>query len=297
MIRELLLDGPHGELPVRAYLPAGAEASDGGARAPRPTAAPALVWAHGGAFAVGDLDMPEADWLARQLAGRGIAVVSVDYRLAPLDGQARWGGAVRPGVHFPVALEELAFVHAWARERAEELGADPARVAIGGASAGANLAAGATLRLLADRAAPWRVLLAYPTLHAVQPPVGEELRRALAAAGRTEEFAPAAVRSFYENYLGPAGPAEDAPLEAVPGTGTASQLADFPPSSIAVAEIDELRVSAEAFAATLREAGVDVDLAVEPGATHGYLNRSDEEPGAASTVERFASRLLGRSAG
>ena len=64
------LDGPHGPLRVRLYRPASA-------------AGVGLVWAHGGGFAAGDLDMPEADGVARGLAERGITVVSVDYRLAP----------------------------------------------------------------------------------------------------------------------------------------------------------------------------------------------------------------------
>ena len=74
----LTIPGPHGDIPLRVY-PATATATGTGA-APLP----ALVWAHGGGFAWGDLDMPEAHWVSQQLAARGITVVSVDYRLAPV---------------------------------------------------------------------------------------------------------------------------------------------------------------------------------------------------------------------
>lgn len=293
-MREQVLAGPHGDLTVRVYGVDMPTTPLAGESAPRP----ALVWAHGGAFAAGDLDMPEADWVGHELAGRGVVVISVDYRRAPMNGQERWGGAVRAGVHYPIPHDELEFAWAWVREHAATLGVDPDRVAIGGASAGANLAAGATVAMLHDgarRAAvgalPWQVLLAYPTLHAIQPPVPADLAQALAEAGLSEQFAPDVVRGFYENYLGAAGPAERAPLKAVPGTAGPGQLAGFPPTVIDAAELDELRVSAAAFSHTLGRARADVVLTTESGATHGYLNRPDEEPAAARTIARFAQRL------
>ena len=83
----------NGSLRVRIYEPVGVVSAG-------------LVWAHGGGFAAGDLDMPEADWVARQIAARGIAVVSVDYSLAPSAGVV--------GVHFPVAADEVASAFRWA---------------------------------------------------------------------------------------------------------------------------------------------------------------------------------------
>ena len=68
-IEDLTIEGPHGAIPVRTYLPS--------------SATQGLVWVHGGAFAFGDIDQPESDWVARELAARGIAIVTVDYRLAP----------------------------------------------------------------------------------------------------------------------------------------------------------------------------------------------------------------------
>src|SRR6478609_6829566 len=132
-----------------------------------------LVWVHGGGFAGGDLDMPEADAVARALATRGTTVLSVDYRLAPLP--AEWatamGVAPRPGVTYPDASDDIISAWTWAVENAARLRIDASRLAIGGASAGANLATGATLRLIERRVAdlPALVVLAYPTLLAVQP--------------------------------------------------------------------------------------------------------------------------------
>ena len=137
-----------------------------------------LVWAHGGGFAGGDLDMPEADGVARALAARGVTVVSVDYSLAPLPQALadQFGLIAKDGVHYPAASDDIVAAFRWAVE--SEL--CPGPWALGGASAGANLATGATLRLLADVGLnPALVVLAYPTLLAVQPePDAASARRA-----------------------------------------------------------------------------------------------------------------------
>ncbi|MFE6253771.1 alpha/beta hydrolase [Agromyces sp. NPDC057865] len=269
------------------------------AAALRPT--PGLVWAHGGGFVAGDLDMPEADWVARALAAHGITVVSIDYRLVG-DGSGR----------YPAGSDDVLAAWTWTLDHADELGLDPERVAIGGASAGANLVTGAVLRLLGSdrwsssgvardanrdpaprldtaasrptrRPLPAGVVLAYPTLHAVQPAPDAALRALLDANPAADRFFPAAVRDMYEAYLG--GPVDDAPITAVPGSAAASDLAGFPPVLMVNDEADELRVSGEAFAATLVEAGVPVDVVVEPGTEHGHLNRPDE-PAASASIER-----------
>ena len=249
------------------------------AAAPRPT--PGLVWAHGGGFVAGDLDMPEADWLARTFAARGVTVVSIDYRLAG-DSDGR----------YPAGSDDVLAAWSWTLDQAEELGIDPARVAIGGGSAGGNLVAGAVLRLLGRAPAatgptlPAGVFLAYPTLLAVQPAPGPELRAALDANPVADRFGPDAVRGMYEQYLG--GPVDDAPLTAAPGLAEPSDVVGFPPTIVVNGDVDELRVSGELFAATLAAAGVPVELAFEPGTEHGHLNRPDE-PAASATVDRVAA--------
>ena len=251
--------------------------ADAAAARPRP----GLVWAHGGAFVVGDLDMPEADSVARAFAARGITVVSIGYQLVS-DGTG----------HYPAGSDDVIAAWSWTIGQCEALGIDPARLAIGGASAGANLAAGAVLRLLGREPSetgprlPAGIFLAYPTLLAAQPAPGPELRAALDANPAADRFGPDAVRYMYERYLG--GPVEDAPLPAVPGLAEPSDVVGFPPTIIVNGDVDELRVSGELFAATLAAAAVPVELALEPGTQHGHLNRPDE-PAASATVDRVAA--------
>lgn len=264
-ISDRTLHGPHGPLPIRVYAPA-------------TPAGPGLVWLHGGGFAGGDLDMPEADWVSRSLADRGIAVVSVDYTLAS-DG----------GSHYPIPSEEAAFAFRWAVAS----GIAPGPWSLGGASAGGNLATGATLRLLhGEGPVPALAVLAYPTLHAVQQAPDAALRAALDADADADHFGTDVVRAMYENYLG--GPVDDAELYAVPGRAAASELAGFPATIMITSEVDELRVSGEEFAHALGTAGVDVEYATEAGTRHGHLNRPDEAAASAS-LERVARRILSLS--
>ncbi|MBL0886426.1 alpha/beta hydrolase fold domain-containing protein [Myceligenerans indicum] len=284
-IADRTLDGPHGDLRVRVYAPpAGAVAG--------------LVWAHGGAFMHGDLDMPEADWVARSLAGSGVVVASVDYRLAPpLDYRtagARPGGA---GVRFPVPSEEVAFAFAWAAGPdgpAPELTAG--RWWLGGASAGGDLAAGASLRLRDGAVPPGArggavvplprgVVLAYPVTHQALPAFRPELAAKVAALPEEKNFPAAAVRAMNGNYLGHDGPA-GSPY-AFPG---GQDLRGLPPTFIVNSDHDALRAGGEAYASELAAAGVDVAVVREDGTTHGHLNRPDE-PGAARSIARIAAWL------
>lgn len=250
----------------------------------------ALVWAHGGAFVAGDIDMPEADAVARTLAETGTTVISVDYRLAPLP--SAWaesmGVAPRGGQHYPAASDDVLSAWAWALDHAARLGIDASRLALGGASAGANLATGATLRLIAHGVAlPALVVLAYPTLLAVQPAPDAALRAALDADPQADVFGPAAVRTMYEAYLG--GPLDGAPLFAIPGLATPADLVEFPATLMINGDTDELRVSGEHFAATLAAAGRPVEVVVEPGTRHGHLNTPG--PAASASLDLISRRL------
>lgn len=260
-----------------------------------------LVWAHGGAFAFGDIDMPEADWVAAQLAARGTTVVSVDYRLSPLPA---WEGSDahdvpasrddrRSRLPYPAACDDVLDAWSWTLANADRLRIDGGRLAIGGASAGGNLAAGATLRLIERHAAlPALVLLAYPTLHAVQPAPGDSLRGALEADPDRGRFRADAILAMYEAYLG--GSVDDAPLGAVPGLAGPDDLALFPPTLMVNGDVDELRASGEGFAAALQAAGREVDVSIEAGTDHGHLDRP-HEAAASLTLDRFAARLAALS--
>lgn len=246
----------------------------------------AVLWAHGGGFMHGDLDMPEADAVSRALAERGAVVASVDYRRV-VDGADR----------FPAGSDDILTAWRWLVSQATELGADPTRLFVGGASAGANLITGAVLRLLGHEPAttsaplPTGVFLAYPTLLAVQPAPDAALRAALDANPAADHFPGAVVRDMYENYLG--RDPEGAPISAVPGLATATQLEGFPQTIMINDDTDELRVSGEAFTATLADAGVPVDMSIEPGTTHGHLNRP-EDPGFEESIQRVAEWMAAR---
>ena len=245
-VRDDAAPGPHGPVPVRIYAPI-----SGG------TGLPCLVWLHGGAFRMGDLDMPEADWTAREICERaGAVVVSVDYRLCV------------GGVTYPVPQEDTVAAIRWVRDSAASLGVDPDRISVGGASAGGNLAAGATLRVRDDDGwCPANLLLAYTTLHAVVPPPSPSLAPLLADVPLLLRFLPDVRRGITENYLG--GPASGADGYAMPANAVLEGLC---PVLLLNSEYDDLRASAEAFAGQLAVAGVDVRQVLARGMLHGFLN-------------------------
>jgi acetyl esterase/lipase len=252
-VRDDTAPGPHGPVPVRVYTPLG-----GG------TDLPCLVWLHGGAFRMGDLDMPEADWTAREICERaGAVVVSVDYRLCV------------GGVTYPVPHDDAVAAVRWVLDGAASLGVDRGRISLGGASAGGNLATGAALRLRdEDGWVPAALLLAYTTLHAVVPPPSPSLAPLLDDIPRLLRFLPEDRRSITENYLG--GPASTADGYAMPANAVLEGLC---PVLLLNSEYDDLRASAEAFAGQLAVAGVDVRQVLVPGMLHGFLNlRPEVEP-------------------
>ncbi|HLM04532.1 MAG TPA: alpha/beta hydrolase [Blastococcus sp.] len=238
--------GPHGPVPVRIYTPTG-----GGADLP------CFVWLHGGAFRMGDLDMPEADWTARQVCDRaGAVVVSVDYQLCV------------GGVRYPVPHDDVVAALRWVRDNAVSLGVDADRISLGGGSAGGNLATGAALKLRdEDGWVPAALLLAYTTFHAVVPPAGPSLAPLLEEVPRVLRFLPEVRRGITENYLG--GPASRADGYAMPGNAVLEGLC---PVLLLNAEYDDLRASAEVFAGQLAVAGVDVRQVLARGMLHGFLN-------------------------
>jgi acetyl esterase len=237
--------GPHGPVPVRVYLPD----HDGNA--------PCLLWMHGGAFIGGGLDMPEADWVARELAVRaGMVVVSVDYRLCV------------DSVSYPVPHDDVVAAARWVRQNASSLGVDAHRISVGGASAGANLAAGAALRLRdTDSWQPVELVLVYPVAHAVLPSPSASLSALMSEVPQALRFPPSVIRDFNMNYLG--GPVSRADGYAFPALAALDGLC---PVLVLNAEYDDLRASGEAFSAALALAGVDVLQVQVKTMLHGFLN-------------------------
>ena len=262
-------------VPVREYAPA-----------PESTWA-TLVWAHGGSFVRGTLDWPEADWVSRRFAERGIHVYSVDYALA---GE---------GVRAPVPANDVAAVLGWAGRHAE------GPLLIGGASAGAHLATLAALeRADAEAAGDGRaadaLILEYPTLHRVQreDPVLSDETAALPEARR---FGTERISAMYAELLGGASESEIAAQGLIAGELPGARLALLPPTVIVNADADDLRASGEEFAEQLRAAGVPVEASVQPGTVHGYMNRPEESPtalaDATDTIGRFVSGVRAVLAG
>ncbi len=258
--RDATVPGPHGDVPVRIYEPS------------RPSSV-GLVWLHGGAFCMGDLDLPEADWVGTCLAQAGITTVSVDYRLAV------------DGVHFPVPSDDVLAAWTWACSD-QRLGLPSDAWHIGGASAGGNLAASVSLQARDGHGPmPRSSVLVYPILHDELPPASAELEAKVALLPPDARFSAEDSRRLNMNYVG-----DVALLQhpyAFPAHG---RLEGMPPTLIVNADHDGLRSSGEAYAAALARAGVDVAVVREVDVRHGHLNDA-ASPGARRTVERMIGWL------
>jgi len=239
MVRDLTADGPLGPIPLRVYRPAGIPAS---------TPLAVLVFFHGGGWVIGDLETH--DVLCRQLtAGSGVSVVSVDYRLAPEH-------------KFPAAVDDAWAATRWVVAHAGELAADASRLAVGGDSAGGNLAAVVAL-LARDKGAP--AIAVQVLIYPVTDLVGETRSYRDFAEGYllTRE----GMRWFIAHYL--TAEAEAADWRASPLR--AQSLAGLPPALIVTAGFDPLRDEGEAYAERLRDAGVRVDSVCYGGMIHGFV--------------------------
>ncbi|TDO12026.1 acetyl esterase [Mycobacterium sp. BK086] len=240
-----------------------------GVRVYRPSASaplPILVYAHGGGFVFCDLD--SHDGLCRSLANLVPAiVVSVDYRLAP---EHRW----------PTAAEDVLAVSRWAAAHAPELGGDAGRIAVGGDSAGGNLAAVTTL-MARDRGGPTIAaqLLMYPVIDADFDT--ESYQR----FGRGFYNPRLALQWYWDQYVPDVGDRRDpyaAPLHG--------NLSGLPPAVVVIAGHDPLRDEGIAYADALTAAGVSTTRCVFDGGIHGFMTMPMLD--IAHTARRDASRSL-----
>ncbi|WP_433824774.1 alpha/beta hydrolase fold domain-containing protein [Actinoplanes sp. CA-015351] len=211
-----------------------------------------LVWVHGGAFVSGSLDMAEAHFTALALAARGFSVLSLDYRKA------------LHGVRYPAGSDDVLTGWTWAVANAGLLGVPAGRLHLGGASAGANLAAGVAKRLR-DGAGerPASLQLIYPILHAELPPWEADELRKIRDDRAAVYFSPEWVAAMSRHYC-----ADPGDPYAFPAAG---DLTGLPRTLIVNCETDTLRSSGEAFAEMLRAAGADVTVHRESAAVHGCL--------------------------
>ena len=262
-IANLWAPGPHGPIPLRVYWPKDSVAELG------------LVWLHGGAFIFGTLDMPEADQTSRELAKRARAVVvSVDYRLAI------------NGMHHPIPQDDVVAAWNWAVSASGLLPKGRPWM-LGGGSAGGNLAIAATIRLRdGEGPLPARVLPIYPVAHSPLP-WSDELDADMSVIPLFVRIPPEIGQLINLQYLGDSDPLAPA---AFPGTGVAD-LSGQPPMLIITCEFDDLRDSGIRYAEQLREAGVEVEYAMEPGVLHGHLNVIGH-PSTSHTLDLMAAFML-----
>ncbi len=213
------------------------------------TGSPLLVYLHGGGWVTGGLN--SHDTACRFLADRGrLRVLAVDYRLAPEDP-------------FPAAVHDASAALRFARTRAATLGADPGSIAMGGDSAGANLAAvTAHLAIHAGEPGPARLLLFYPPTDAVN----RTTSRDLFADGFL--LTEADIVWFRDHYL----PSADQHRDPRASILLADELTGMPPTHLVTAGFDPIRDEGELFARRLAEAGVPVVVRREPDLVHGFVN-------------------------
>lgn len=256
-VEDRVVPGPGGVgIPVRIYRPA-----DGGRL-------PVLVYFHGGGWVIGSLDTHDGS--CRMLANRsGCAIVSVDYRLAPEH-------------RFPAAADDCLAATRWVAANAAAIGCDPARIAVGGDSAGGNLAAVVALRTR-DEGGPALVhqLLVYPVTDANLDTAS--YRENAEGYFLTRE----GMRWFWQHYA----PAAEARAHPHASPLRASDLRGLPPATVITAEYDPLRDEGEAYAARLREAGVATRLTRYDGVIHGFFGMHGLVDQAGLAVEEAAAAL------
>jgi acetyl esterase len=263
------------QVPIRRYQPA----TEGVHAAPKQT----LVWLHGGGFFRGSIDQPEADAVARALVRRGLPVVTVDYRLAPFPVFGRmkpWGR--HPQVRFPLPSDDVLTVVQHEHKQF------PHGVLLGGASAGACLAAATALRVL-DLGSDLKldgVVLGYGFFHASLPRNVEIQRRV--RGHRRVTHAPPMLDAANRNYAG--SRLALAERSAFPG---GHDLRGFPATIMLDADRDAMRASSERFAGELIAAGSEVERYILPESSHAFLNRP-QLPEFDVAIDRIASWALAR---
>lgn len=261
-VQEVAIPGPDCDVPARVYTPAGAGPF------------PGLAWFHGGGWVVGDLDT--ADAAARNMcAGADCVVASVDYRLAP-------------ETKFPGPAEDCYAATQWLAANAAALNVDSDRIAVGGDSAGGNLAAAVAL-MSRDRGGCPLVfqLLVYPVTQR------DFDRASYLENADGYQLTRDTMIWYWDHYLAADADAVNpyaAPLHA-------ADLRGLPPALVLTAEYDPLRDEGEAYAAALQAAGVPTESIRYDGLIHGFFGMFAAVDQARQAVERSAAALREAFAG
>jgi len=269
-VEDLAAPGPGGDIPLRLYAPQ--------ARSAGPL--PVLLYFHGGGWVIGDLDTH--DVLCRQLAlAAGCAVVAVDYRLAPEH-------------RFPAAVDDCLAATAWVAQQAERLGLDAARVAVGGDSAGGNLAA--VVALHTRDARPEEKLPAL-ALQLLIYPATDQRRGAPSHAANGEGYllTRQSMDYYHDHYLVDAR--SDLDWRASPLLH--QDLSRLPPALVITAGYDPLRDEGLQYAQRLTEAGNRATLVNFERMVHGFIvmgKALDEADAAIALCAYELRRALGSPA-
>ncbi len=238
-VRDLHADGPGGPIPVRLYRPLGTDEDQ---------VLPLLVYYHGGGWVIGDLDTH--DTLCRELANHsGCALASVDYRLAPEH-------------RFPAAVDDALAATRWLHRQAASLNLDPARIAVGGDSAGGNLAAVVSIaaRDAGDLPLAWQLLIYPATDQHRTAPSHERNGQGYLLTSDTMTY-------FTGHYIPDAAAYADwraSPL-------LHPDLSRLPPALVLTAGYDPLRDEGIAYAQRLSEAGTRATLLSFERQIHGFI--------------------------
>ena len=256
--RALGVAGPHGDIPIRVYTPAGGGAGH----------RPVVVHFHGGGWVIGSIETH--DPTCRDLAAAAdVVVVSVDYRLAP----------EHP---YPVPLDEAYAALEWVAANASDLGGDANRLIVAGDSAGGNLATAVCL-VARDRGDPPITfqLLVYPAtdLTMSHPSIVEN--------GEGYLLSQADMRYFTGHYL--SGGAD--PRDPLVSPFFADDLGGLPPALVMTAEFDPLRDEGEAYAERLRDAGVPVEVRRYDGLIHGFFSMRELVPAAKPSLDHAVDAI------
>jgi acetyl esterase len=257
---EIRIPGPAGAMRAVLHAP----------KRPAADRAPILLYLHGGGWVAMS---PETHArLTKELCARsGAIVVSLEYRLAP---ESR----------YPAQLDDTLAAYRWLRDHAEELGGDPARIGIAGDSAGGNLSAAASLRLLANAEAPPRcIVLICPILDAAL-----DTPSYLSLAPDDPVLDDELMRFFRDSYV--SREQWDDPFVSPLG----ANLEGFPPTCIVAGQLDPLHDDGVRFAERLRAAGRDVELHDYPGMPHIFMvfPGIDAEGRAVADMTRFLGERL-----
>lgn len=260
--RDIAVPTQHGEVRVRLFAPPELH---------RP--APTLIYLHGGGFAVFSLETH--DRIMREYAAAGMVVAGVDYSLSP---EAR----------YPVALEETVSVIDWLAEHGAGEGVDPARLAIGGDSAGANLSLAAALTLRdRERPSPLRALV----LNYGFFDIDRDTHSNALYGGPDELLTTEELAGYMADYI-----RHEADLRDPLVQPSLARLHDLPPSLHIVAECDPLADSCREMAARMLREGSRAELHVFKGATHSFLEAvsvSSQARSAFARTNQWLGEVLG----